>query len=126
MPRTIAEIRRHDRERKRQQRAAAAAAGIPNSAQVHNAIAEALAFAAASDVNIEAAKAGQQPAIEVRHVLSAAHKILAVRLGFDGEASHKALLKALAPRPEHRWPSYIPSRYAGPMPLTDTPIGAHD
>ena len=123
MPRTIAELRRYDRERKRRQRAASAAAGVPSSSQVNIAIVEALAFAAASGVSIEAVKAGQQPAIEVRQVLSAAHKILAMRLGCDGEASHKALLKALAPRPEHRWPSHIPSHYSGPMPI-DPPIAA--
>lgn len=121
MPRTISEIRKADRERKRIQRAAMQQAGIPTSAQVHNAIAEALSFAAASGVNIETAKVGGQPAIEVRHVLSAAHKILTVRLGLNGEACTAALLKALAPRPEHRWPSYVPSHYAGPMP--DTPVG---
>ena len=114
MPRTIAEIRRHDRERKREQRAAAAAAGIPSSAQVHNAIAEALAFAGSSGVNIETAKAGGEPAITMSAILSAAHRILVDRLGFDGDASTAALLKALAPRPEHRWPSFVPSHAAMP------------
>jgi hypothetical protein len=114
MPRTIAEIRRIDRERKRQQRAAAAAAGIPTSSQVHNAITEALAFAGSSGVNIETAKAGGEPAITMASILSAAHAVLVDRLGFDAEASTAALLKALSPRPEHRWSSYVPSHAAMP------------
>lgn len=114
MPRTIAEIRRIDRERKRAQRAANAAAGIPNSAQVHNAIAEALAFAGASGVNIAAAKTGAEPTITMAAVLAAAHRILVDRLGFDAAASTAALLKALSPRPEHRWPSFMPSHAAMP------------
>lgn len=116
MPRTIAEIRRADRERKRRQRAAASAAGVPSAAQVNIALVEAMSFMSSAGVNIEAAKAGAQPEIEVGQILSAAHKILVHRLGFDGEASTAALLKALAPRPEHRWPSFVPSHYAGPMP----------
>lgn len=122
MPRTIAEIRKADRERKRQQRAAMAEAGVPTPAQVHNAITEALAFASASGVNIKATRRGEQPLIAVTSVLSAAHKILTLRLGLDASASTAALLKALAPRPEHRWPSYVPSHYAGLMP--EAPVGA--
>ena len=122
MPRTIAEIRRTDRERKRQQRAAAAAAGIPTSSQEHNAITEALAFAGASGVNIEAARAGAEPTITMAAILSAAHAVLVDRLGFDADASRAALLKALAPRPEHRWPSFVPSHAA--MPTTHP--AAHD
>ncbi|QYO78390.1 hypothetical protein [Devosia salina] len=114
MPRTIAEIRRHDRERKRAQRAAAAAAGIPNSAQVHNAIVEAVSYAASAGVNIEAARSGGEPAITMSAILSAAHRVLVDRLGFDADASRAALLKALAPRPEHRWPSFVPSHAAMP------------
>ncbi|MBJ3784514.1 hypothetical protein [Devosia sediminis] len=109
MPRTIAEIRRHDRERKRAQRAAAAAAGVPSSAQVSIAIVEALSFAAASGVNIETARVGGEPAITMASILSAAHVVLVSRLGFDAAASTAALLKALAPRPEHRWPSFVPT-----------------
>lgn len=109
MPRTIVEIRRHDRERKRAQRAAAAAAGVPSSAQVSIAIVEALSFAAASGVNIETARRGGEPAITMASILSAAHAVLVDRLGFDAPASTAALLKALAPRPEHRWPSFVPT-----------------
>lgn len=121
MPRTIGEIRRADRERKRRQRAEAAAAGVPSSQQVNIAIVEALSFASSAGVNIEAARAGEQPAIGVATILSAAHKILVHRLGFDGEASKAALLKALAPRQEHRWPSFVPTHYAGPMPIDAPP-----
>ncbi|WEJ31692.1 hypothetical protein [Devosia sp. SD17-2] len=116
MPRTISEIRKANRERKRIQRAAMAEAGVPTSAQVHNAIGEALAFAASSGVNIEATRRGEQPLIAVTSVLSAAHKILVHRLGLDAAACTAALLKVLAPRPEHRWPSYVPSHYCSPMP----------
>lgn len=122
MPRTIAEIRRTDRERKRARRAADAAAGIPSAAQVHNAIAEGLAFAAASGVNIEAARSGGKPAITMAAVLSAAHAVLVNRLGFDADASRAALLKILSPRPEHRWPSYVPSHAA----LSTAPGAAQD
>ena len=125
MPRTFAEIRKNDRERKRLQRAAAAAAGVPSSPQVNIAIVEAMAFAASDGVNIEAARAGTQPTVTMASILSAAHKILTIRLGFDATASTAALLKALAPRPEHRWPSYVPSHYSGPMPI-DAPIAAED
>ena len=114
MPRTIAEIRRIDRERKRAQRAAAAAAGIPTSSQVNIAIAEAVSFAASAGVNIAAAKTGTEPAITMASILSAARSILVDRLGFDATASTAALLKALAPRPEHRWPSFVPSHATVP------------
>lgn len=118
MPRTIGEIRRADRERKRRQRAAATAAGIPSSNQVYHAIAEAVSFAGSSGVNIAAAREGAEPVITIASVLSAARSILVDRLGFDGEATTAALLKALAPRPEHRWPSFVPSH--APVPTTHT------
>lgn len=75
MPRTITEIRRADRERKRQQRAAAAASGIPSPNQVNIAIVEAVSFAASDGVNIAAAKAGSEPSITMAAVLSAAHNV---------------------------------------------------
>lgn len=119
MPRTITEIRRQDRDRKRAERSSIRALGIPTPAQANAAIVEACAFAAASSVNIEAAKAGRQPVIEVRHILSAAHKILSIRLGLDSHQSTHALLKALTPRPEHRWPSHVPSHHVAPPPAGD-------
>ena len=122
MPRTIADIRKFDRERKRLQRAAAAAAGIPSAPAVNAAIVEALAFAGSAGVNIEAAKTGAEPSIGMSAVLSAAHKILVSRLGFDGAASTTALLKALSPRPEHRWPSYVPSHHIASTQIDPPPV----
>lgn len=119
MTRTITEIRRNDRDRKRRQREHNRAQGVPTAAQVNAAIAEAVSFLAASNVNIEAVKNGYYPAILVTQLLSAAHKILVVRCGYDGAACTRALLKAVAPRVEHQWPSFVPSHHHRPVSEAD-------
>ena len=105
MPKTIAEVRKFNRERRAKQRAAARAAGVPPPAQVHAALAEASAFAMRAGVNI----AGRQLLIDSGMMMVTAVEILVHRAGYDVQRSREAVAKIMAPRPEHVWPGYVPS-----------------
>lgn len=113
---TIAQRRKTDRDRKRRQRAEARAAGVPSSAAALNAIAEAVAFEATSRVNIERARVGSTPQIDLALVFTTAVQILTQRHGCDIEHSRAAVKKLLAPRVEHRWPSFIPTHAVAATP----------
>lgn len=108
MPMSEAERRRKERDRKRAQRAAARDAGRPDLSVVNSAIVEALAFTLAG-VNIglrEGERASFVNAVQIGRV---AIKILVVRLGYNLEHSKQIVIEALDPRPEHRWPSHVPT-----------------
>jgi hypothetical protein len=107
MAMSIAERRKKDRTRKARQRAASRAAGTPPPAAVLHAIAEAVAFAAAADV--EHHPSGLAPTLELAVVVRTSRDILIKRCGYDRDRSIAALSKLLRPRPEHRWPGSIPS-----------------
>jgi hypothetical protein len=115
---SIAQRRRSDRDRKRRQRAAARAAGVPSSAAALNAIAEGVAFLATSRVNIERARSGLTPQVDLALVFTTAVQILTARHGCDKHHSEVAIKRLLAPRPEHRWPSHVPTHA-----VTATPAG---
>jgi hypothetical protein len=109
MPRTIAELRKFNRERRAAQRAAAREAGIPPADRVAAAIAEATAFAMRSGgVNI-GDDGEQHLQIDAATVITAAVDILTRRAGFDMKHSRAAVARIVAPRPEHVWPGYVPS-----------------
>lgn len=103
MPQTTNDRRRYERERKREQRAADRAAGRPTGAAVNAALAEALALVVNTGVNIEAGKA----MIDSGRVAVLAKRILHRRMGYDRELSNVAIVRAVAPRGQHRWPSVI-------------------
>lgn len=108
MAKTIAEVRKFNRDRRAKQRAAARAAGVPAPAQVHAALAEAAAFVMRSGVNI-----GENDAprlyVDSGMLIKSAVDILARRGGYDLQRSREAVAKVVSPRPEHVWPGYVPS-----------------
>lgn len=109
MARTIAELRKFNRERRAAQRAAARAAGIPPADRVAAAIAEATSFAMRSGgVNI-GSDGAQHLQIDAATLISAAVDILSKRAGFDAKHSRQAVARIVSPRPEHTWPGFIPS-----------------
>lgn len=118
MAKTIAELRKFNRERRAAQRAAARAAGVPSADRVHAAIAEATAFAMrAGGVNI--GNDGQRHLqIDAAMVITTAVDILAKRGDHDLARSREAVAKALYPRPVHTWPGYVPS-HAKAAPASD-------
>lgn len=109
--RTIQEKRRADRERKRRQRARARAAGAPGAAAVHRALTEALAFAMLTADTSTWRKADAWAPVNMGVVIETAVDILVVRHRFDRDHSKRAVRGALAPRPEHRWPSHVPTAW---------------
>lgn len=103
-----AQRRRKERERKARQRAAARADGRPELAVVNAAIVESTAYALAG-VNIGLREGERATFVNTVQVGRVAIKILVVRLGYNLEHSRSMMIEALGPRPEHRWPSYVPS-----------------
>lgn len=118
MARTIAELRKFNRERRAAQRAAARAAGIPPADRVTAAVGEATSFAMRSGVkrpgvNIEQ-DAGLHLWINTGLVITTAVAILVDRWGFDRRHSSLAVARIVAPRPEHLWPRYVPTHTKAP------------
>lgn len=107
MPMTIAERRKKDRIRKAKQRARLKAARAPTPAMASAALAEAVSFCI-SGVNISDVRLGIA-AISVEGIVRTAKAILVERMGCDRALSNAAVRKLLRPRPEHKWPSHIPS-----------------
>lgn len=113
MPMTIAERRKKDRVRKARQRAAAKAKRAPTPAMASAALAEAVSFCI-SGVNIADVRMGAA-AISVEGIVRTAKAILVERMGCDRDLSKAAISKLVRPRPEHKWPSHIPS-HSDPIP----------
>ncbi|GHA28337.1 hypothetical protein GCM10007989_25490 [Devosia pacifica] len=107
MPKTIAEHRRYDRERKRAERHAMRAAGIPPVSTLNGALVEAMAYALAK--SDDPSQREGAPTLQLGDVVTAAAAILVDRYGFDRRHVRDRLKQVLRPRPEHRWPSYVPS-----------------
>lgn len=107
MPKTIAEHRRADRERKRAERRAMRDAGVPPVSTLNSALVEALAFALAK--SDDPSQRHGPPTLQLADVITAANAVLVDRYGFDRRHVRDRIKQALRPRAEHRWPSYTPS-----------------
>lgn len=101
MTKTIAEIRRDDRIRKRLARARNKELGIPSGAAINSAIVEALSFA------ILKGEYTTQPALS--DIVPAAKAILVDRQGYSHAYVKDGIRSALLPRPEHRWRAHTPT-----------------
>ncbi len=108
MAQTAAERRRYEREYKRRVRAEARAAGRPELAVVNAAITEAVSYSL-TGVNIGLKPGERAVFVSTVQIGRVALRILCTRQGYDFEHSKKLVMEALDPRPEHRWPSHVPS-----------------
>ncbi len=107
---TSQEKRRADRDRKRRQRAKAKTLRVPSRAAVNRAVSEATAFALlTAPVNAEWRPADGWRPISVDTIIDTAVQILTLRQRFDPARSRAAVKAVLAPRPQWRWPSHIPT-----------------
>lgn len=114
MAKSIAEIREFNRLRRARQRAAQRAAGVPSGAKVTAAIGEAVSFAMRAGVNI--GDGGRpQLLIDSGLVITTAVDILVRRHRCNRRRSSAAVASIVSPRPEHTWPSYVPT-HAGSSP----------
>lgn len=93
------------------------AAGRPDTAPTDGDILEAVRFVLARELMLtferDPASDSRQTVATIRlglvDIRDAAQEILVVRNGYDAAHSRKAIVRRLAPKIEHRDPSYVPS-----------------